>query len=197
MTLAGVLVATCVGVVGTDEIDVVNEVPLLEVLEVLMGLIFPKFVFSGWISMVSLLMSEALVVENWSFLLQVHEVVTGNFMVVPCIIDTWPSISIDPEVIVSAWVSMVGGEQGAAMLVSAACVFIVACLGVLAADFVSVLLVVPLHEVGWDVVVLVFPELVAPCWVTMVRFFVVDVSAEIHVCVCVFKIYLYNLRYLD
>jgi hypothetical protein len=192
VAVALVLIASSTGVVGADELNVVNEVPLQEVLEVLARLVFPKLVISGWISMESLLMAEALVVEDWSLLFQEDEVVARHFIVVPWWVDNRPSISIDPEVIVSAWVSVVRGEDVAAILMSVAGIFVFPGLGVVAADFVSALLVVPLHEVGWVVVVLVFPELVSSCWVSMVRLLVFDVSAEIHV--CVYLIYLYNLE---
>jgi len=59
VAIAPVLVATIVGVVRTDEVDVVNEVPLQEVLAVSMRVTFPKFVFSGWISMESFLMAKS------------------------------------------------------------------------------------------------------------------------------------------
>ena len=83
VTIALVLIATIACVVGTDEVNVVNKVPFQEVFEVFVWLIFPKLVISGWISMESLLMAEALVVVDWSFLFQEDEVVARHFIVVP------------------------------------------------------------------------------------------------------------------
>jgi len=99
MTQALELVAFNLFVVGANELSIINEVPFQEVLELFISSIFPEVMSSVWISMISHMMSEASIDENWTLFSQEDKVVARDSVVVPFSILDLCTVSIHVELV--------------------------------------------------------------------------------------------------
>ena len=126
--------------------------------------------------MVSNPMTQTFIVEYWTVLSKEKEVVARDLVEVPfCVLDVC-SISIDVELVAVLWVSVVRRNQMVSMVVTVAFVFVFSSFGVVGADEVAWLLVVPDHEVGRGVSLSVFPEFIAPLGITVEGGFIMNMT---------------------
>jgi hypothetical protein len=177
-----VFVLLLVLAVRANEVEVVNELPLSVTIASIVRLHLSEFVLLGRVSVISLLMAETFVAVVIILMFEVDKVVTRDFAEVPSLIGELSTVLVNPESVVSGWISVKGGKQMATVFVTLANEFIVHIIYgiVVRADEVRVLFEVPDHIVGRAIVLLVMPESIFSGRVSVIGVLVLNVSTVVH-----------------